>query len=53
MLFQESVSTMLDSMLEGNTYGEEPTTGDNAKLQGLARSAALLTEAELHNLVCV
>lgn len=46
------MSTMLDSMLEGNSYSEEPSTGDNVKLQGLARSAALLTEVELHNLVC-
>lgn len=41
---------MLDAMLEGNNLSEDPSVGD-VKVQGLTRNAALLTEAELKNLV--
>ncbi|XP_014237256.1 receptor-mediated endocytosis protein 6 homolog isoform X1 [Trichogramma pretiosum] len=50
---KDSVSSILDSMLDGavDELDEEPTTIEASKLQGLGRSAALFTEAELNNLV--
>uniref|UniRef100_A0A1B6FZC8 Receptor-mediated endocytosis protein 6 homolog n=1 Tax=Cuerna arida TaxID=1464854 RepID=A0A1B6FZC8_9HEMI len=48
---KNSVSSLLDTMLEGNTPSEEPSIADEVRHQGLTRSAALLTKAELHNLV--
>lgn len=51
-MFQDSVSSILDNMLDSTTLSEEPPVADNVKLQGLIRSAALFTEAELRNLVC-
>ncbi|XP_075226485.1 GTPase activating protein and VPS9 domains 1 isoform X2 [Lycorma delicatula] len=51
---KDCVSNILEAMLEGTTNGqgaEEPAVADNAKLQGLSRSAALFTEAELYALV--
>lgn len=42
-------------MLEGTpseNQSVEPAIADNIKLQGLSRTAALLTEAELYNMVC-
>lgn len=50
-MFQDSVSSILDNMLDNTTLSEEPPVADNVKLQGLIRSAALFTEAELRNLV--
>ncbi|XP_054272396.1 receptor-mediated endocytosis protein 6 homolog [Macrosteles quadrilineatus] len=47
---KDSVSSMLDAMLEGNNLSEDPSVGD-VKVQGLTRNAALLTEAELKNLI--
>jgi hypothetical protein len=43
----------LDAILDGATDGLEdgPMITVSSKLQGLSRSAALFTEAELHNLV--
>ena len=38
-------------MLEGSVVSDNPPVGDNMNLQGLSRSAALLTEAELNSLV--
>ncbi|XP_019699609.1 receptor-mediated endocytosis protein 6 homolog isoform X3 [Harpegnathos saltator] len=50
---KDSVSSIIDSMLDGATdeLDEEPTMIDNNKLQGLSRSAALFTEAELNFLI--
>jgi len=43
----------LDEILDGSADGLEdgPVIGMSSKLQGLSRTAALFTEAELHNLV--
>ncbi|XP_011314268.1 GTPase-activating protein and VPS9 domain-containing protein 1 [Fopius arisanus] len=49
---KDSISSIIDSMLEGNDdLHEEPTILDNTKLQGLTRSAALFTESELNSLL--
>jgi hypothetical protein len=47
------VSSLLDAILDGATDGLEdgPVITISSKLEGLSRSAALFTEAELHNLV--
>ncbi|XP_069695345.1 GTPase-activating protein and VPS9 domain-containing protein 1 [Periplaneta americana] len=50
---KDCVSSLLDAILDGATDGLEdgPVITVSSKLQGLSRSAALFTEAELHNLV--
>ncbi|XP_015600361.1 GTPase-activating protein and VPS9 domain-containing protein 1 isoform X3 [Cephus cinctus] len=50
---KDSVSSMLDAMLEGATdeLEDEPAVIDNSKLQGLSRSAALFTENELNTVI--
>ncbi|XP_063231797.1 GTPase-activating protein and VPS9 domain-containing protein 1 isoform X2 [Bacillus rossius redtenbacheri] len=48
------VTSMLDAILEncGSAEAEDcPAIADSSKLQGLTRSSALFTEAELHNMV--
>ena len=47
------MSSLLDEILDGAADGLEdgPVIAMSSKLQGLSRSAALFTEAELHNLV--
>ncbi|KAG8241144.1 GTPase-activating protein and VPS9 domain-containing protein 1 [Homalodisca vitripennis] len=47
---KNSVSSLLDTMLEGNTLSEEPSIAEEVRHQGLTRSAGLLTKAELNNL---
>lgn len=50
---KDIVSSLVDGLLEDNANGllEEPVISESSKLQGLSRSAALLTEAELYGLV--
>ncbi|XP_034234553.1 GTPase-activating protein and VPS9 domain-containing protein 1 [Thrips palmi] len=50
---KDIVSSLVDGLLEGAINGllEEPVISESCKLQGLSRSAALLTEAELYGLV--
>lgn len=50
---KDTVSSLVDGLLEGAVNGllEEPVISESCKLQGLSRSAALLTEAELYGLV--
>ncbi|KAL1132013.1 hypothetical protein AAG570_011623 [Ranatra chinensis] len=48
---KDCVSSIIDSMIEGSIISDNPQVGDNMNLQGLCRSAALFTEAELHSLV--
>ncbi|XP_033609834.1 GTPase-activating protein and VPS9 domain-containing protein 1 isoform X3 [Cryptotermes secundus] len=50
---KDCVSSLLDAILDGATDGLEdgPVITISSKLDGLSRSAALFTEAELHNLV--
>ncbi|XP_052119444.1 receptor-mediated endocytosis protein 6 homolog isoform X1 [Frankliniella occidentalis] len=50
---KDILSSLVDGLLEGAANGllEEPVISESSKLQGLSRSAALLTEAELYGLV--
>ncbi|KAF7998054.1 hypothetical protein HCN44_009452 [Aphidius gifuensis] len=51
---KDSISSIIDAMLDGTNdeqLDDEPSIIDNTKLQGLCRSAALLTENELNSLV--
>lgn len=50
---KDTVSSLVDGLLEGAVNGllEEPVISESCKLQGLSRSAALITEAELYGLV--
>ncbi|KAK3920325.1 Receptor-mediated endocytosis protein 6-like protein [Frankliniella fusca] len=50
---KDVLSSLVDGLLEGAANGllEEPVISESSKLQGLSRSAALLTESELYGLV--
>nr|CAD7578666.1 unnamed protein product [Timema californicum] len=53
MFDKDCVSSLLDAILDSNSGegDDSPAIADSSKLQGLSRSAALFTEAEIHNLV--
>nr|CAD7413768.1 unnamed protein product [Timema poppensis] len=52
MFDKDCVSSLLDAILDSNSGegDDSPAIADSSKLQGLSRSAALFTEAEIHNL---
>ncbi|CAG2065093.1 unnamed protein product, partial [Timema podura] len=55
MFDKDCVSSLLDAILDSDSGegDDSPAIADSSKLQGLSRSAALFTEAEIHNLVCL
>lgn len=53
MFLQDCVSSIIDSILESNLVCDEPPLVDNNKLEGIARNAALFTQAQLTSLVFI
>lgn len=49
--FQDCVSSIVVTMIEGNSNIDEPHQEENMKCEGLSRLVSLFTESELHTLV--